>query len=199
MKCHQRTRAKTLVACPCGSISVPLGVSSHLFQDIAAISRVMLVGLIHISKTQGCLTKQAHPQPGTATVERNQKEQMKSKHPLVASAPAVVVQRFVRPHGLTNRCSNAFSLIGNQLMLWVSRANPNIRAFRFGMKDGLLLVLVACGTKPMRWLTRLVAWFEVVCKKPGHYRLKRIAGAFALPFLGGYELLSASSLARNAS
>ena len=32
-----------------------------------------------------------------AAVERNQKEQMKNKHPLVASAPAVAVQRFVRP------------------------------------------------------------------------------------------------------
>jgi hypothetical protein len=35
------------------------------------------------------LTNQAHPQPGAAAVERNQKEQMKNKHPLVASAPAV--------------------------------------------------------------------------------------------------------------
>ncbi len=34
-----------------------------------------------------------------AAVERNQKEQMKSKRPLVARTPAVAVQRIVRPHG----------------------------------------------------------------------------------------------------
>ena len=50
---------------------------------------------MHVRRVR--LTNQAHPQPGAAVVERNQKEQMK-KNIERAGTPAVAVQRSVSHH-----------------------------------------------------------------------------------------------------
>lgn len=86
-------------------------------------------------------------------------------------------------------CAKTISTTCNQVMQRVPWTNKHVRAFRLGMKYGLLSTLVACGTKPMLWLSRRVIWLQAICKNPRHYCIKRIAGAVLLPPLICYELL----------
>ena len=74
-------------------------------------------------------------------------------------------------------------------MLRIARAHENFRILGIGLEDRLLSVIVARGTKPMRWLTRCAVWLEGVCHNSRSNLLKRVAGALLLPPFIGYEFL----------
>jgi hypothetical protein len=71
-------------------------------------------------------------------VERNQKEQMKSKRPLVARAPAVAVQRLVRCHGhrSTNLVFHFLEICSKRLYgIWFRRLFNNALNSRVSLKS----------------------------------------------------------------